>query len=396
LRTSDDSSERRAAWEAAKQVGAEVADQVRELVAVRNEGARTLGYRDHFELALATGELDEARLFATLDEVDRATAAPFAEWKAALDVRSAERFGVSVNELRPWHYDDPFFQDPPARGAISLDELFADVDVEALTLRTYDAIGLDLRPVLAGSDLYAREGKSQHAFCIDIDREGDVRVLCNVEANERWMDTMLHEFGHASYDVGVDRELPWLLRSASHALTTEGVAMLMGRFARDPEWLVFSGVTGTGDIDELRAGLAAAKRANLLVFARWVLVMTHFERGLYADPDADHETRWWDLVERFQLVRGPEPLAGRAAWASKVHLTVAPVYYQNYLYGELFASQLDAAITARTGGLVGQPDAGRFLGDAVFSPGTARRWDHLVEDATGAPLSVDAFARQLA
>ena len=29
-------------------------------------------------------------------------------------------------------------------------------------------------------------------------------------------------------------------------------------------------------------------------------------------------------------------------WAAKIHLTVAPVYYQNYLYGELFASQLAA------------------------------------------------------
>ena len=97
---------------------------------------------------------------------------------------------------------------------------------------------------------------------------------------------------------------------------------------------------------------AAAQRASLLVFARWVLVVTHFERELYADPDADLDTLWWDLVERFQLVRRPE---GRHApdWAAKIHLAVVPVYYQNYLYGEMFASQLVRAALAKAhGGLV--------------------------------------------
>ena len=31
-----------------------------------------------------------------------------------------------------------------------------------------------------------------------------MRVLCNVEPNERWTETMLHEFGHAVYDRELD------------------------------------------------------------------------------------------------------------------------------------------------------------------------------------------------
>jgi peptidyl-dipeptidase A len=394
LRTSDDSRERRAAWEASKQVGGEVADRVRELARLRNEAAQGLGYRDHFALALATGELDEERLFATLDEVDRATADPFAEWKARLDLALADRFGCEADDLRPWHLDDPFFQDPPVSGAVDLDPLFADADVEALTVRTYDGLGLDMRPVLSRSDLYSRDGKSQHAFCIHIDREGDVRVLCNVEPNERWTETMLHEFGHAAYDRELDPSLPWLLRAPAHALTTEGVAMLCGRLAREPRWLTDVAGVAADDVDGLAERLAEARRAALLVFARWVLVMTHFERGLYADPEADHDTRWWDLVERFQRVRRP---AGRHApdWAAKIHLTVAPVYYQNYLYGELVASQLHATLEARAGGVVSRHEAGRLLVDELFRPGASLRWDHLIERATGEPLTAAHLARQL-
>ena len=40
LRTSDDTDERRGAWEAAKQIGPEVADRIRELARLRNQAAR--------------------------------------------------------------------------------------------------------------------------------------------------------------------------------------------------------------------------------------------------------------------------------------------------------------------------------------------------------------------
>jgi peptidyl-dipeptidase A len=395
LRNSNDTDERRAAWEASKQIGPEVAERIRELARLRNQAARALGYRDHFAMALATGELDEDRLFATLDDVGRATAEPFTAWKQDVDASLAVRFGCAPDGIRPWHFDDPFFQTPPAEGAIAIDHLFADADLEALTLRTYDGLGLDVRPVFGHSDLYSRDGKSQHAFCIDIDRDGDVRVLCNVEPSERWMDTMLHEFGHAIYDRECDHALPWLLRGAAHALTTEGIAMLMGRLPRDPRWLREVAEVDAQAVDGIAPALADARRAALLVFARWVLVMTNFERSLYADPDADLDTLWWDLVERYQQVTRPE---GRHApdWAAKIHLAAAPVYYQNYLYGELFASQLDATLTARTDGLVDRRDAGALLVRDVFAPGASLRWDELVTRATGEPLSADHLARQLA
>jgi peptidyl-dipeptidase A len=123
--------------------------------------------------------------------------------------------------------------------------------------------------------------------------------------------------------------------------------------------------------------------------------MTHFERGLYADPDADHDTLWWDLVERFQLVRRPD---GRHApdWAAKIHLAAAPVYYQNYLYGELVASQLAATLRREAGGIVDRPEAGRLLVDRFLAPGSALRWDHLVEEATGEPLTAAHLAAELA
>jgi peptidyl-dipeptidase A len=100
-------------------------------------------------------------------------------------------------------------------------------------------------------------------------------------------------------------------------------------------------------------------------------------------------------VERYQAVRRP-PGRREPDWAAKIHLAVVPVYYQNYLYGELFASQLEATLAQRAGGFVDREAAGRLLVDAVFAPGSARRWDRLVEGATGEPLTAAHLAAQLA
>ena len=180
LRESEDSERRREAWEASKTVGREVADDVRELARLRNEAATSLGYRDWFALSLTTDEMDEQKLLETLAAADRATAEPFARWKSSLDQRLAKRFGCDVSGLRPWHYADPFFQEPPPEGAVDLDPLFKGKDVVALARRTFEGIGFEVEGILDRSDLYPRPGKNQHAFCIDIDRGGDVRILANV------------------------------------------------------------------------------------------------------------------------------------------------------------------------------------------------------------------------
>ena len=97
----------------------------------------------------------------------------------------------------------------------------------------YAGIGLPIDRVLARSALYEKKGKSPHAFCTDIDREGDVRVLANVKPNEQWASTMLHEFGHSVYSsINIPTTLPYPLRAEAHILTTEGVAMMFERMSK--------------------------------------------------------------------------------------------------------------------------------------------------------------------
>ena len=403
LRESDDLALRRRAWEASKQIGAEVEAELLELVRLRNQSARELGFDDHYTMSLQLkDEIEEPQLFAWLDEVERGTRPLYEAYKRDLDERLCRRFGVAHAELRPWHYDDPFFQAAPAQGA-DLDPWFAGKALEDLTRRFFDAVGFDIGDLLARADLYEKPGKCQHAFCLSMDRAADVRVLCNVRSDERWMGTMLHEFGHAVYDQGIDRSLPYLLREPAHILTTEATAMLFGRLSKNAAWLTrYAGMPEA----EARAAAEASRQAvrdQLLVQTRWELVMCHMERALYRDSAQDLRRLWWDLVERFQGVRRPE---GRVApdWASKIHFTIAPVYYHNYLLGEVMASQLQRAIQTQVLGggedvwerYVASPEVGLYLRQRLFRFGRSRPWPDAVRHATGSELSPEAFLAELA
>ncbi len=392
LRTSDDVRLRESAWRAAKEIGDVVSARVRELARVRNEAAVALGFADYYRMSLELEEISEEWLFERMGELERLTDGPFRRWKSSLDDRLSHRFGTT--ELRPWHYSDRFFQMLPPDGSVSLDELFLDTSAPELAEKTFAAWDMDISPVIANSDLFPRERKSQHAFCLDVDRKGDVRILGNVVPGEHWVEVMLHESGHAAYDLGIDPQLPYLLRRPAHTFTTESIAILCGRLVRDPRWLIEIAGIDPRKISSLETDLLRATAAHSLIFARWGLVMTHFERELYSDPETDLDEKWWELVERFQLLVPPEnPPSG--TWAAKVHVATAPVYYHNYLLGEMLASQLEATAEQTCGGLIGKPEAGSLLSDRMFRPGNLMRWDALVEQATGRPLSAANFTKRV-
>jgi peptidyl-dipeptidase A len=405
LRESDDIELRKEAWQASKQIGAQVADRLIELVKLRNQIARDIGFDTFYRMHLTLQELDEDELFAIFDELDQLVAPVYQNYKADLDMQLADRFALATDDLRPWHYSDPFFQDAPAADpAIRqfLSTTFADKDIEALTRRFYTAIGLDVDAVLARSDLYEREGKQQHAYCIHIDRKDDIRILANIKPDHCWMATMLHECGHAVYDKYLHPDLPYMLRRPAHTLFTEAVAMLMGRLETDPDWLQIYADTPANQVQSLTDKLRNQLRGELLIMARWVPVMSHFERSLYDDPEQDLNTLWWDLVERFQMVPRPE---GRNApdWASKIHLGTAPVYYHNYLMGELIASQfrhyVDTHVLGENGDVgqrfVTEPVVGQYMVEKIFQPGASRHWQDALEFATGERLRPQYFVDQV-
>jgi len=401
LSTSKNSKELEAAWKAHKAIGNEVANDVIAIVKVRNQIAKGLGYENYHTMNMTLSEQNPAEILALFDELDSLTSDAFAELKGDIDTYFAKRYGITKEQLMPWHYQNRFFQEAPKIYDVDLDQFYKDKDLVDLSAKYYNGINLNVDDIIKKSDLFEKQGKNQHAYCTDIDRNGDVRVLCNVKPTMGWMNTMLHEYGHAVYSKYYDPEKPYMLRDAAHTFTTEAIAMIMGRCANNPQWMLDMGIITPEQKEQIADVCSKSLRLEQLTFSRWAQVMYRFEKAMYADPDQDLNALWWTLVEKYQLLKKPEG-RNEPDWATKIHVALYPCYYHNYLLGELLASQLFYYISDnvlknsdyRNVSFVNRPEVGDYLKEKVFKPGCLYQWNDMIQRATGEKLTAKYYAKQ--
>ena len=401
LESSTDSEELKKHWLASKQIGGIVAEDVKTLVGMRNKSAHELGYKNYHQMSLELSEQNADDIENLFDELDKLTRDSFSKLKNEIDEYLSKRYQITKEELMPWHYQDKFFQQGPRIYKVELDKYYKDKDIVETTRTYYNGIDLNIDDLLEKSDLFEKEGKYQHAYCTNIDKLGDVRVLCNVKPNYRWMGTMLHEYGHAVYDKYVNPNLPWTLREHAHIFTTEAIAMLFGRFASNPQWLKDVFGISEEEKENISDDCFNSLRLEQLVFTRWVQVMYRFEKSMYENPEQDLNKLWWDLVEKYQMIKKPE---GRDEpdWAAKIHAALYPAYYHNYMLGELLASQLYFYISEKVinvsddkpQSFVNNKEVGAYLKHLFFSYGAIYHWSELIKKATGEELTPKYYAKQ--
>jgi oligoendopeptidase F len=390
LINSTDLELRKKVWYASKEVGKVVEKDLLELVRTRNEAAKLLGYADHHQMSFALQELDRDEVFQIFKDLISQSDEAYRTMKKDLDERLATKFGISPSEIRPWHYVDPFFQEAPPSDTTNLDPFYKGKDIVQITTDTFDSMGITIEDLYEKSDLFPREKKNPTAFCSDIDREGDVRVLCNLTESAYWMETNLHEFGHAAYFKYVDSSLPFGLRTVSHTLTTEAIAMLFGKMGKDPRWLKRFLHVEESTVNELAPELEKYQQLQMLISARWIITFVLFEKELYENPNQDLNSLWWKIVNEVQLVTPPDS-TDSPDWAAKIHFTLAPVYYQNYLLGELMAAQLQRYIETNISEEIFTKATGDMLMTQFFKPGALYSWNEKIQRVTGETLNPAHF-----
>jgi len=401
LRASTDSHELETVWKASKEIGKVVEADIRQLTKLRNQAAHSIGFADFYEMQLKLSEIEPADLDALFAQLDSLTRGAYVELKTEMDSALAARLEIPRDKLRPWHYQNRFFQEAPSIYGVDLSSFYAGKDPVAIAKKYFAGIGIPVDTILAHSDLYEKPGKYQHAYSTDIDRRGDSRIVCSVRPDYYWMGTLLHELGHATYSYYCDPKLPWLLRQEAHSFTTEAVAEFFGSLPANPKWLVEVVGADKKGVDSVAAACARSLRAEVLIFSRWSQVMVHFERGLCKNPDQDLNTLWWDLVEKYQLLTRPEG-RNEPDWASKIHIATYPADYHSYLMGYLLASQFTDALGRSVLGsadpyslsFANDPRIGKYFVDKVYRPGSLYPWNEMIERATGEKLTSAFYAKQ--
>ena len=93
-------------------------------------------------MSLITNEQTVNEVVTIFDELKTLTDEPFKKLKAEIDAKLAKKYGIKPEQMRPWHYQDRFFQEAPQIGTINLDKYYKGKKIDELARTFYTNIGL--------------------------------------------------------------------------------------------------------------------------------------------------------------------------------------------------------------------------------------------------------------
>ncbi|TAH34335.1 MAG: peptidase [Planctomycetota bacterium] len=417
LRTSTDLAERKAVWEASKEVGPPLKDGLAELRDLRNGVVQPLGYRNFWAYQVSDYGMTVAEMQAMLDRIQRELRPLYRELHTWARYELARRYGQPVPDLIPAHWlPNRWAQDWSAlvqvEGA-NLDAALENKSAEWLVRQGEDfyvSMGFEQLPASfwSKSSLYpvpkdAGYKKNTHASAWHIDLDHDVRSLMSVEPNAEWYETVHHELGHVYYYLSYARPaVPVLCRDGANRAFHEGVGSLMGMAAMQQPFLERRGVLPRGThVDAMQLLLREA--LSQVVFIPFSAgTMSGFERALYAENLSKDRfnSRWWELAAHYQGVNPPERRGEQYAdGLSKTHIHDDAGQYYDYALSYIILMQLHDHIAREilhqdphATNYYGRRDVGEFL-RSILEPGGTVHWQDVLRQATGSDISAEPMLR---
>jgi peptidyl-dipeptidase A len=420
LHSSTDLSQRRAAWDASKEVGRALKPGMVGLRDLRNRGVKSMGYPDFFAYNVSDYGMSADEMLHLTDTMLVQLRPLYRELHTWARYELAKRYHQPVPDMIPADW-------LPNRWGQSWEDL---VQVEGLdadsAIRTHDAewvvrqgekfyvsLGFDTLPTSfwKNSSLYALPAdasykKNTHASAWHLDLDKDIRSLMSVEPNTEWYETVHHELGHIYYYRAYTRpEIPLLLRAGANRAYHEGIGTMMQIAAGQRRFLVDRGLTpANAKVDLIAQQLKEA--LNLVVVMPFGAgVMTHWEHDLYANdlPADQFNARWWEYVKKYQGIVPPSPRD--ESWCdacTKTHITDDPAQYYDYALSTALLVQLHLHIARdilhqdpHDTDYYGSKATGDFL-RTLMKSGASRPWRDVLRETTGRPLDAQAMVEYFA
>src|SRR6266404_760938 len=394
LEKSSDLNERKAVWEASKEIGPKLKDN---LVTLRD---------------LRNGVAEE--MLKMLDDWMATLRPLYLQLHTWAKYKLAEKYHQPVPKKIPAHWiNNRWSQEWEGLvEAANIDKYFEGRKPEWI-IKTAEQFytGLGFSPLPESfwqkSDLFplpldSKRKKNTHASCWHVDLENDIRSLQSIEPNARWFFTAHHELGHGYYFKAYSRpEVPYLLRLGAAPGFHEGVGELIGLASSQVPYLQSREILPADFRPDKTAFLLDDALARSIPFIYFSCgVMPHWEADIYAkDLPADQwNARWWKYVSDFQGIEPPSPRGEEFCdAATKTHINDNPAYYYNYAFATVFKFQLHDYIARK---ILHQPpqscnyadnkEVGAWLNNILKKGGT-EDWRKVLKEATGEDISTRAM-----
>ena len=384
LQTEKDVNLRRKAYNAKIKGGDLIANDLKELVRMRNEFAQSKGYKNFFEYNLKEEyDVDSDYLQNLLDEVYENAKGINNKVQAETKSDLAKEYGIGVNDLRAYHYGLLLDNNP----AKEINKSLTDKEqVVEIAKKAYLGMGYDVDKMPVTLDLFPRKNKNTHGFCFDIEAGKDARILANLTNDTGSIDTLCHELGHCVYHIGISRNLPFLDQTAYPAVT-EAVAMMMGDLQQREN--ILKGLVSDETLNKFKADYIKSESK----FLGRSMMIIGFEKSMYENPEQDLSKLWHDL--RVKYIGANENEEINNEWATIPHYLSHPAYYQNYFRADLMKAQIYNHLQKKLGNITENNNTAEYLNNNLFKYGVSLDENDLIEQFTGEVLSGKALCKIL-
>ena len=415
LSTSLDTSLRKRAWEASKEVGKELKDGLVNLRNLRNEVVSGVGYPDYFTYQVSDYGMTTEEMMALLKKFNKELFPLFSELHTYMRYELSKKYhSASVPDYIPAHWLSnrwgQDWSDMITVSGLNLDSALKNKSAEWVAKqgeKFYKSIGFPELPLSfwEKSSLYpvasnAGYKKNTHASAWHMNLEKDVRSLMSIVPNSHWYETVHHEYGHIYYYLSYSNpDVPFLLREGANRAYHEALGSMMGLAANQKPFAVGLGlIDKDAQSDDIKQLLKDA--LHYVVFIPWSAgTMSIFEHDLYANnlPVDEWNKHWWELSKQYQGIVPPSDRENYCDPATKTHINDDPAQYYDYALSFILLFQVHDYISKNilhqdphATNYFGNKDIGKFIGE-IMKPGSSVDWRKLLKDKTGEDLSARAM-----
>ena len=397
MRTNSDEAVRKACFDALEEMSLDAVGEYVELVAMRNQFARALGYDDFYAYKLRLSEgMAKNEVFDVFGEIYERT-------KYALaDIRDLE--AIKPGLRKPWNFG--FMM----TGSFILEEDPYYIFDEALMGwgRSFSALGINYRGGKLQLDLLDRQGKYNNGFChypmiVNFNdgkrNPGAANFTCNAiygqpGSGNLAYETLFHEAGHAadrlaSEQTEVCLNTEWPPASIAWAETH---SQFLDTMFSSIEWRTRYAKDKDGNPYPLELFERKARQVRILspLALNSIMMVSEFEKRVYEEQNLTPE----------KVVKIAKEVSRKYTDYSEDSLWILSVphiydwensaYYHSYGLAILALDQWRKYFYDKYGYIVDNPNVGDEMAK-VWKLGSAKTFPEFVRMATGKNLSPKAF-----
>lgn len=397
MKTNPDEELRKACFDALEGMSLDAVEEYVELVSMRNQFAKALGYDDFYAYKLRLSEgMEKNEVFDVFGEIYDRT-------KYALqDIRDLEATKPGLR--KPWNFGYMM------SGSFTLEEdPYYGFD-EALMLwgRSFRSLGIDYRGGRLQLDLLDRQGKYNNGFCHYPEvvnfkdgkrNSGAANFTCNVVygqpgAGFQGMETLFHEGGHAadrlaSEQTEVCLNTEWPPASIAWAETH---SQFLDSMFSSIEWRVRYAKNKEGSPYPFELFERKVRQTRILspLAINHIIMVSEFEKRVYEEQNLTPKIVV-DIAK--EMERKYSDFSEDSLWILSVpHIYdwESSAYYHSYGLAILALSQWRQYFYDKYGYIVDNPNVGDEM-VKVWKLGSAKFFPEFVRIATGKDLSPEAF-----